>query len=454
MNDDLALLHEYVRHQSGDAFAAIVSRHVNFVYSVALRQVRDPQMAEEVTQAVFIILARKAHSIDGKTILSGWLCRTARYASANALTIQRRRQRHEKEAFMQMQLDQPDVSCRPEMEAETWNQIAPLLDAGMGKLGRKDHDALVLRFFENKSFVEVGTALGASEEAAKKRVHRALEKLRTFFGRQGVSSTATILGGAISVNSVQAAPLILAKSVTAVATVKGAAASATALTLANGVLKFMARAKMKMAMAVALVILFGTGLGALLLQEQRIWDEEWGIRANLNTGNVPPEMQRKLEARYAALRERDYQVRAQRLVYNLFGRPVPSVSARYQEFSLQLSSYATVHFESDKPMVIYSGMGYELAAINDLPTADILSFCRRQYGALWDIRFADDLMDVLADMNHPINADHTVAVTLVDPRTGRRNTVGHVPVTKVNRKDIVEALHPETNGWSPANLYR
>src|SRR5665213_3865502 len=172
MNDDLNLLREYARNNSEDAFAALVSRHVSLVYSVAVRQVRDPHLAEEITQAVFIILARKADKLPQHAVLPGWLCRTARYAGANALTIQRRRQHREQEAFMQSQLEQSqnDLSRRSETEAETWRQIAPLLDGALEKLGKKDHDALVLRFFENKNFAEVGVALGASEDAAKMRV--------------------------------------------------------------------------------------------------------------------------------------------------------------------------------------------------------------------------------------------------------------------------------------------
>src|SRR5208282_1149567 len=250
MNDDLTLLREYARRNSEEAFAALVSRHVNLVYSVALRQVRDPHLAEEITQVVFIILARKAGSLGPQTILPGWLCRTARYAGANALTIQRRRQRREQEAHMQSILD--EAANEP---AEAWNQIAPLLDGAMGKLGQKDHDAVMLRFFEGRNFKEVGAALGASEDAAKMRVNRALEKLRNFFTKRGVSSTTATIAGAISANSVQAAPVALAKTVTAMALAKGAVASASTLTLIKGALKLMAWTKIKIAVAASAGVL-------------------------------------------------------------------------------------------------------------------------------------------------------------------------------------------------------
>ncbi len=266
MNDDLALLREFARRNSEEAFATLVLRYVNLVYSVALRQVRDPQLAEEITQAVFIILTRKAGSLSDKTILPGWLCRTARYASANALTVQRRRQRSEQEAHMQTILTSGSDASSPQIQEETWTQIAPLLDTAMEKLGQKDHDALVLRFFENRNFKEVGAALGASEDAAKMRVSRALEKLRKFFGKRGISSTTAIIAGTISANSVQAAPVALAKSVTAVAVAKGAAASASTLTLIKGALKIMAWTKAKTAIVVVTVVILTAGTATIAVK--------------------------------------------------------------------------------------------------------------------------------------------------------------------------------------------
>ena len=255
--DDMELVRQYAAGQSESAFATLVSRHAGLVYSAALRSVRDPQLAEEITQAVFIILARKAGSLNEHTILSGWLYRAAGYTARSARKSEQRRQQREQEAYMQSTI-----------EAETeavWQQMSSLLEEAMLRLGQADRDALVLRFFEGRSLDEVGQALGASEDAAKKRVNRALEKLRKFFRRRGVSSTTEIIAGAISANSVQAAPVALAKSVTAAAITKGAADSGSTLTLIKGALKLMAWTKMKTAIVVGACILLTAGTATTIV---------------------------------------------------------------------------------------------------------------------------------------------------------------------------------------------
>ncbi|HTR43659.1 MAG TPA: sigma-70 family RNA polymerase sigma factor [Pseudomonadales bacterium] len=250
MNDDLELVRQYALDQSEQAFETLVSRYIGLVYSAALRQVRDPGLAQEITQSVFVILARKAGSIRSGTILPGWLYRTTRYVAAAALKMQQRRERRELEVQMQAALPETDPA---------WEQLAPALDEAMAQLRDKDRDAILLRFFHNKSLREVGAAFGMNEYAAQKRVSRALEKLRKFFAKRGVASTTSAIGSAISANSIHAAPVGLVKIISVAALTQGAAASASTLTLAKGALKLMAWTKAKTAMVAGVVILLAAG---------------------------------------------------------------------------------------------------------------------------------------------------------------------------------------------------
>jgi RNA polymerase sigma factor (sigma-70 family) len=260
MIDDLDLVRQYARSNSEEAFAALVSRHVNLVYSVALRQVRDPALAEEITQTVFIILARKAGLLGPKTVVSGWLYRTARFASAKALTLRRRRQNREQAAYMQSQLTGT--------ETDTWREIEPLLETAMGQLGERDHNALVLRFFEDRSFKDISSILRTTEAGAKMRVNRALEKLRKFFTKGGLTLSAAAIAGAISAYSVQAAPVGLATSV-AVSAFKGAAVTTSTLTLIETTLRLMTWTKLKTTVAVGMIALLAAGTATLTVQRAK-----------------------------------------------------------------------------------------------------------------------------------------------------------------------------------------
>jgi uncharacterized protein (TIGR03435 family) len=280
--DDTALLREYVERDSEEAFAALVTRHVNKVYSVALRLTGNPHSAEEITQAVFVILAKKSRHLGKRVILSGWLYQTARLTAVTFIRGGIRRARREQEACMQTVLNEneSDLSRRSGTEADaTWAQLAPLLDAAMAGLNETDRHAVVLRFFDGKSIREVAAALGANEDAAKKRVSRALEKLRAFFARRGVSSTTAIIAGAIAANSVQAAPVALAKSVTAVAVAKGATASGSTLILIKGALKIMAWTKTKTVIVVGVGVLLAAGTATVTVKEiaaHRV-DDSWRV---------------------------------------------------------------------------------------------------------------------------------------------------------------------------------
>lgn len=215
--EDRELLREYVENRNDAAFADLVHRHLDLVHSTALRVVRESQMAKDVAQSVFIQLARKAASIRQGNALPGWLYRATCYEAASAVRAEQRRRHRETQAMKW--LDSGDES------SSVWAAIAPLLDEAMGKLGTVEQDAVVLRFFRDRSWREVGAALGISEDAAQKRVGRALESMRTHFARQGVKVASGALGAALAAHAVQAAPAGIGSALASAALSAGAAGS-------------------------------------------------------------------------------------------------------------------------------------------------------------------------------------------------------------------------------------
>ena len=254
MTDDLALLRAYADTGAEDAFRTVVDRNLGLVYSSALRQVSDPHLAQEVTQAVFLILARKAGSLRPATVLAGWLFRTTRFAASQALRAARRRQHYEQEAAKML-----STTTAPASEA-AWDDVAPFLDEAMASLGTTDRHAILLRFFERKEMKEVGGVLGSSEDAAKKRVSRALDKIRAFLARRGIAMSAAALGAAITANAVQAAPPALSQSI---ATALAANVTATT-TLVSLTMKAIFYANLRIAAVVTALLLITAGAGALI----------------------------------------------------------------------------------------------------------------------------------------------------------------------------------------------
>jgi RNA polymerase sigma factor (sigma-70 family) len=218
MTSDSELLRSYAREHSEESFAALVNRHLSLVHSAALRQVRSPELAEEVAQSAFATLARHARGLAPDTILTAWLYQVTRRLAIDVVRREARRQLREQVAA--------ELTAMNDQTAD-WTQIEPLLDDAMHALDETDRTAVLLRYFENKPFREVGQTLGTSEDAAQKRVTRAVDRLRQFFHKRGVAVGGSGLAVLISTNAVQAAPIGLSAIVSAAA-LSGATVAATA----------------------------------------------------------------------------------------------------------------------------------------------------------------------------------------------------------------------------------
>jgi len=226
MTPDGELLRRYTETNSEHAFAELVERHLNLVYSAALRQVNgDAHLAQDVAQTVFADLAHKAASLARRPVLTGWLYTSAHFAAAKAVRTERRRHTREEEARLMNPL-----LCDPAPDLD-WEKLRPVLDAAMLELNETDREAVLLRYFDNRPHAEIAGRLGLSENAARMRVDRALEKLRTLLVRRGATTTAA-LSGVISANAVQVAPAGLAITISTTAALAGTtlatAATATA----------------------------------------------------------------------------------------------------------------------------------------------------------------------------------------------------------------------------------
>ncbi|NOS68502.1 MAG: sigma-70 family RNA polymerase sigma factor [Verrucomicrobia bacterium] len=248
---DQQLLQDYAGSHSEPAFAELVRRHIDLVYSAALRMVCDSHQAEDVTQGVFVALAQNARQLTHHPVLSGWLHRTTQNLAANAVRANVRRQTREREALAMNEL----LSAEPDTN---WENIAPHLDAALGELSEPDRDAVLLRYFERKSAHEMAQTLGISDEAAQKRVNRAVERLREFFAKRGVTVGASGLIVVISANAVQAAPMGLALTISAAALASATLSTSTAIAVTT---KTIAMTTLQKIIATATVaILAGAGI--------------------------------------------------------------------------------------------------------------------------------------------------------------------------------------------------
>jgi RNA polymerase sigma factor (sigma-70 family) len=273
MTSDGELLRRYATTRSEDAFAEVVRRHLDLVYSAALRQVNgDAQLAQDVAQVVFRDLAAKAATLSSRETLTGWLYTSTHFVAAKAVRTERRRRVREQEAHaMHELLNTPAADL-------DWNQLRPVLDQAMLELRTSDRDVILMRYFENRPLAFIGAQLGLGEDAARKRVDRALEKLRVFLSRRGVA-TASALATVLSANAVQLAPSGLAVTLTT-ASLAGAA-SVGGSTFAFWQLLAMTKLKLT---AVSVLLLAGVATPLILQQQSqnRLRDEIRSLQAQVD----------------------------------------------------------------------------------------------------------------------------------------------------------------------------
>jgi len=217
---DQQLLRVYASTRQETAFSELVRRHIDLVYSAALRMLRDAHLAQDITQGVFVALAGHAAQLADHPVLSGWLHCTARNLAAKAVRSNARRRVREQEAVAMNELHA--AGSEP-----SWDAIAPHLDAALGELSDTDRDILLLRYFERKTASEMAGLLGISDEAAQKRVTRALDRLRELFIKRGMSVGAGGLVVVLTANAVQAAPVGLAAAISTAAVTPSAVTTST-----------------------------------------------------------------------------------------------------------------------------------------------------------------------------------------------------------------------------------
>src|SRR3954471_8595308 len=269
MATDGELLRHYVQDGAEDSFGELLQRHVNLVYSAALRQVQgDVHLAQDVAQCVFSDLARKARSLQTRDSLAGWLYTSTHFAAAKAVRReQRRRQREQEAAPMHHNEPAPD-----------WEQLRPLLDSAMHRLKESDRQAILMRYLEKRSLGEIALQIGLTENAARMRVERALDKLRLYLSSKGANTSATRIASPLSANQIETGPAGVALALT-----NGALATAAETGMIAQFINLFVMTKVKTSIVAAVL---GVGAAATFLVHQQSNERIHQLAAALQAGKT------------------------------------------------------------------------------------------------------------------------------------------------------------------------
>ncbi len=260
MHEDAQCLRRYAEEGSEDAFRTLVHRHLDLVHSVARRQLDDPHLAEDVVQTVFADLARKAGSLPAEVVLAGWLYQATRFAAAKLIRSESRRRERETRAMEDLMIDTPP--------GPDWETLRPLLETALDELPGPDRDALLLRYYQRQDLRAIGAALGISDEAARKRVSRALETLRGILARRGFATPVAALAGTLAAHAVSPAPTGLAAAVVSLSLATVGAGTGTVTMGSTALSPLLAMTKTSVAVVTAAIVALSVA-GPLTLLHRR-----------------------------------------------------------------------------------------------------------------------------------------------------------------------------------------
>lgn len=405
---DVELLKQH-RGGSDSAFTDLVRRHLGWVYGLARRRLRDAHLADDVAQAVFILLHRKSPQFSGDGSLIAWLHKTAWYVSETAAREQKRRQVRETEA----------AKIRPTEslpEAGEWEELAPLLDRLIDQLSRSDREIILLRYFREISVDELATQIGTTPGAARKRVERAVERLRILAEKSGhgIGGASLSAGLGALVKLQPPSGLTAAASVAATAP-QGSVLSGSSAYLVKGALTMMTTAKLTFAAAGAVAVLFAVGL---------IGGATWMIAHGQTdqTSDQSPTTVPAADARNAAP-----------------AAPPAPFDAK-GDFP-KVAPYSGLRWRGEVPEAEVKGTWYELIAIDDVPVSEIISFQKSRDGG-WQKHFGEDLPELLAGLHHQVGDTVDLEVRTLDADK-KLTTLRDVPMTADNRRLLMVWPEPD-----------
>jgi RNA polymerase sigma factor (sigma-70 family) len=396
---DIELLNRH-RNGSESAFADLVRRHLDWVYGVARRRVRDAHLADDVAQAVFILLHRKAPQFSADGAMMRWLYRTAQYASDTAARSERRRTAREAN-YAAGHPETAHVDESPE-----WKELAPILDRLIGKLPRADREAILLRYYRDLSSSEIAAQMGSTPEAVRKRIERAVEKLRAMAAREGIAmSSAGLAAGLGHFVRLTPPPGLVATSTVAATAPAGSAMATSSASIVKGTITMLVKTKIAIGSVTAAAVILAMGA---------IYGSVWMFASGEVAGTPAPTTQPAIA----------------------LNTPAPAAPFDSTSPAPKLAPYSGIRWHGNSPQIEVNKTWYDLLAIDGITVDQLHNGQKFNNDPNWKKHLAEDLVEVMQQMHHQVGTSVDLQVRTLDAAK-TTTTLQQVPLTSANRDAVM-----------------